>query len=117
MVYTPDGLDAAASAEMRASARMATRSARPPHAKPSIAATFFGIPKNVNHKRPITKAEMAGRDGLIPKPARDPPQPGKEKGVVNTTGRGVTPKRGGIPTPPPRSTPKPIITAPRTHMT
>src|SRR2546422_9898197 len=97
MVYTPDGLDAAASAEMRASARMATRNARPPHAKPSIAATFLGIPKNVNHKRPITKAEMAGRDGSIPKPAQDPPQSGEGEGVRLSPGRGGIAIRGVVP--------------------
>src|SRR2546426_10311124 len=107
MVYTPDGLDAAASAEMRASARMATRSARPPHAKPSIAATFFGIPKNVNHKRPITKAEMAGGDGSIPKPAQDPPQSGEEKGVELSPGREGTAHRGRSSPPTARGLPRP----------
>src|SRR2546428_14018302 len=99
MVYTPDGLDAAASAEMRASARMATRNARPPHAKPSIAATFFGIPKNVNHKSPITKAEMAGGEGSIPKPAPEPPPAGQGQGGGPPPGRGGAAPQRTIPPP------------------
>src|SRR5207244_12801783 len=87
MVYTPGGLDAAASAEMRANVKMATGRARLPHARPRTAATLFGIPKNVNHMRPTIKTEMAGRNGSTPKPLKDPPHPGQDKGVQLSTGR------------------------------
>src|SRR2546427_9667442 len=81
MVYTPGGLDAAASAEMRANVKMATGRARLPHARPRTAATLFGIPKNVNHMRPTTKTEIAGRNGATPKSLKDPSHSGQDKGV------------------------------------